>query len=132
MSDYNLSRLGLYFDDQNRIRILDPNANQTTTELTSECSEFIQSTLEFQEIVDDFIQIVANLKEKVEKEKIKALGSRNSLKSVGMQKESNRQQLIVLINEKRQELERLNSLEQSLIRDEAEQKDLIERLTNLR
>lgn len=103
---------------------------------------------------------MANLKEKVEKEKIKvrwilsvlianrnydwisafvsfidknqALGSRNALESIGIQKELHRQQLVVLINEKRQELERLNSLEQSLIRDEAEQKDLIERLTNQR
>ncbi|XP_015795675.1 intraflagellar transport protein 20 homolog B-like [Tetranychus urticae] len=131
MSDYNLSRLGLYFD-KDSIHIFDPSSNQTTTELITECSEFIQSTKEFKDIVDDFILIVANLKEKVEKEKIKALGSRNALESIGIQKELHRQQLVVLINEKRQELERLNSLEQSLIRDEAEQKDLIERLTNQR
>ncbi|XP_074594376.1 intraflagellar transport protein 20 homolog B-like [Brevipalpus obovatus] len=132
MSDSNLNRSGLYFDDQNKIRIFDPKLSQYTANLINECSEFINNTTEFKSVVDDYVKLVDTLKEKVEKEKIKALGSRNALESATQKKESDRKHLISLINEKKHELSRLTTLEQSLVREEAEQKDLMEKLTSYR
>ncbi|XP_074602776.1 intraflagellar transport protein 20 homolog [Brevipalpus obovatus] len=132
MSDANLNRSGLYFDDQNKIRIFDPKLSHYAANLINECSEFINNTTEFKSVVHDYVKLVDTLKEKVGKEKIKALGSRNSLKSATQKKESDRKHLISLIDEKKHELSRLTTLEQSLAREGAEQKDLMEKLTSYR
>lgn len=42
MSD-SLARSGLYFDELNRIRILDPNLSNKTNELNFESNQFIES-----------------------------------------------------------------------------------------
>ncbi|XP_076334168.1 intraflagellar transport 20 isoform X2 [Tachypleus tridentatus] len=105
MNAETFGKNGLYFDELNKIRILDPAVAQETNELKEECKEFVDKIAEFQKIVDGFIQIVDNLEKEVEKAKVKALGSRNQLKSVTKQRESQQQQLQVLILEKKIQLE---------------------------
>ena len=43
MADETLARAGLHFDELNKIRVLDPDAAQETTELKEECHEFVES-----------------------------------------------------------------------------------------
>lgn len=43
MSYESLSRVGLFFDDLNRIRIWEPEAAQSTNDLKDECKEFVSS-----------------------------------------------------------------------------------------
>ncbi|XP_049852933.1 intraflagellar transport protein 20 homolog isoform X2 [Schistocerca gregaria] len=113
---------------------------------------------EFQKLVDGFISVMENMAKEVEREKMKAIGIRNMLKSVAKQRESEQQQLqeedivrnfnisallfIVpvcdlvpplygeqaLIIEKSTELERLRIQHQSLQKTEQEQEDIIENL----
>ncbi|XP_076334167.1 intraflagellar transport 20 isoform X1 [Tachypleus tridentatus] len=126
MNAETFGKNGLYFDELNKIRILDPAVAQETNELKEECKEFVDKIAEFQKIVDGFIQIVDNLEKEVEKAKVKALGSRNQLKSVTKQRESQQQQLQVLILEKKIQLERLRIQYESLKKEEADQNELIE------
>nr|CAD7579093.1 unnamed protein product [Timema californicum] len=83
---------------------------------------------EFQRIADGFIHTVDNLAKEVEKEKIKAIGVRNLLKSVSKQREAEQQQCQALMIEKSMELERLRVQYQSLMKCEHEQQETIEQL----
>ena len=65
---------------------------------------------EFQSLVGSFIGMVDELAREVEREKMKAIGARNLLKSIARERESQKQQLQALLIEKKMELERYNSL----------------------
>lgn len=124
-----LSRSGLHFDDLNKLRVLDPDAAQQTVELKDECREFVSKIAEFQKLVGSFIDITDNLSKDVEKEKMKAIGSRNLLKSIAKQREAQQQQLQALIVEKKTQLERLRMQHEALQKQEAEQIDLIDQFS---
>lgn len=47
MAEEALSNAGLYLDDLNKIRLLDPESAQQTGELKDECKDFIDSTIHF-------------------------------------------------------------------------------------
>ena len=42
-ADKTLARAGLYFDELNKIRVLEPEVAQQTTELRDECRGFVDS-----------------------------------------------------------------------------------------
>lgn len=42
-ADKTLARSGLYFDELNKIRVLEPEVAQQTTELRDECKGFVDS-----------------------------------------------------------------------------------------
>ena len=46
MADEALSKAGLYFDELNKIRVLEPEVANQTGELKDECKEFVDSELE--------------------------------------------------------------------------------------
>lgn len=123
-----LAKLGIYFDDLTKIRILEPEVAEQTNELNEECKNFVEKITEFQKLADGFISVMENLAKEVESEKMKAIGIRNMLKSVAKQRESEQQQLQALIIEKSTELERLRIQYQSLQKTEQEQEDIIENL----
>ena len=54
----------------------------------------------------NFIELVDGLAKQVESEKIKAIGSRNHLKSIAKERDAQKQQLKALIAEKKMQLER--------------------------
>lgn len=66
----------------------------------------ILGIVQFEKTVDGFVTIVDTLSKQVEQEKIKAVGSRNLLKSLTKQKEVEEQKLQALIREKQIEMER--------------------------
>lgn len=47
MSSESLRKAGLYFDDLNKIRVLDPEASQNTNLLKEECKEYVNSEFAF-------------------------------------------------------------------------------------
>lgn len=122
----NLGNTGLYLDDLNKLRVLEPEAAHETAELKEDCKDFIEKTSNFQRIVNGFINMVAELSNEVEKEKMKAIGFRNLHKSIEKQREAQQQQLLALISEKRTQLERLKVQCESLARMEAEQVEFME------
>ncbi|XP_072024147.1 intraflagellar transport protein 20 homolog [Amphiura filiformis] len=126
MADEALAKAGLHFDELNKIRVLEPETQQQTTELKEECKEFVDKMGGFQKIVGGFIEMVDQLSKEVETEKMKAIGSRNLLKSIAKQREAQQQQLQALIAEKRTQLERHRVQYAALQKEEAEQAEFIE------
>ncbi|XP_015912783.2 intraflagellar transport protein 20 homolog isoform X1 [Parasteatoda tepidariorum] len=122
----SIAKIGLYFDDLNKICVLDPEASQKTNALKEECKEYVSKISEFQTVVNGFLQISDSLATEVEKSKLKAIGSRNLLKSITKQREAQQQQLQALIIEKKLQLERLKVQHESLKKEEMEQNELIE------
>ncbi len=45
MADEALSHAGLFLDELNKIRLLEPESAQQTSELKDECKEFVDSKL---------------------------------------------------------------------------------------
>ncbi|KAI8782754.1 intraflagellar transport protein 20 [Biomphalaria glabrata] len=128
MADEALARAGLHFDELNKIRVLEPEVAQQTKELKEECKEFVEKIGDFQKIVGTFIDMVDSVAKEVEKEKIKALGARNLLKSITKQREAQQQQLQALITEKKMQLERLRIQQDALLKEEASQNEFIDQL----
>lgn len=125
---------GFYYDELSKIRALNPEIATRTQELKDDCKEFVDSKDflilikahygltwlnymyidwyclteigEFQGLSGSFIDVVDNLAKCVEREKMKAIGARNHLKSIAKERESQKQQLQALIAEKKMQLER--------------------------
>merc|ERR1712212_101799 len=117
---------GLYLDELNKIRVLEPEIASETETLKDECSDFLKKTQTFKTIADSFVQHVDTLQSQVEKEKMKGIGYRNLLKSVSKQREAKVQQSQALIAEKKMQLERLRLQSESLQKVEAEQNEFID------
>lgn len=116
MSDV-LAKSGIFFDEVDRICILEPEVSKSTHDLKEECQIYTESkdtilhaltpifyTLkyyyiaeidEFQKISNKYINLVQQLGDTIEKEKMKAIGARNILQSMEKQKENNHEQLQV-------------------------------------
>ncbi|KAM9321350.1 intraflagellar transport protein 20 homolog [Gastrophryne carolinensis] len=126
MAKDSLSEAGLHFDELNKLRILDPDVSQQTTELKEECREFVEKISDFQKIVGGLIDLVDQLAKETENEKMKAIGARNLLKSIANQREAQQQQLHALIAEKKMQLERYRIEYEALCKVEAEQNEFID------
>ncbi|XP_038059560.1 intraflagellar transport protein 20 homolog [Patiria miniata] len=126
MADEAVAKAGLHFDELNKIRVLEPEIHQQTSELKEECKEFVDKIDGFQSIVGGLIEMVDSLAKEVEQEKMKAIGSRNLLKSISKQREAQQQQLQALIAEKKTQLERYRIQAAGLQKEEAEQNEFIE------
>nr|XP_002168103.2 intraflagellar transport protein 20 homolog [Hydra vulgaris] len=116
----------IFFDEMCKVRLLEPEVNEQTNELKNECQEFVNKIFKFQTIVNDVIKTVDEIAAEVEKEKVRAIGSRNLLKSMTKQRESQHQQLRALIGEKQVQYEQCSLHYNSLLKLEKEQRDFID------
>ncbi|XP_023329155.1 intraflagellar transport protein 20 homolog [Eurytemora carolleeae] len=126
MANDAFERAGMYFDDLNRIRVLDDETSSQAAELKDCCQEFLGDIEDFQKIADSFISIFDTVSQEVEREKIKSIGGRNLLKSYAKQREAQQEQLRALIVEKKSELDRLTAQYTALSKLEAEQQDFMD------
>lgn len=126
MAEEALAKAGLHFDELNKIRVLEPEVAQQTGELKEECKDFLDKLSDFKKIVGTFIDVVDDVAQEVEKEKMKAIGSRNLLKAISKQREAQQQQLMALIAEKKMQLERLRIQHDALLKEEQGQTEFIE------
>lgn len=110
--------------------MLPPEQMTASVSLQDETKEFLAKTKSFNEIVADFISVMESRSKIIETEKLKAIGLGNKVDAEGEVRKRKQLELNAMINEKKAELERLNSQHESLSRVEAEQKALIEKLTN--
>ncbi|KAM6932257.1 intraflagellar transport protein 20 homolog isoform 1-T1 [Lycodopsis pacificus] len=148
-----LAEAGFYFDELNKLRVLEPDVSQKTSELKEECKEFVDKIGQFQKIVGGLLELVDELAKEAETEKMKvgvevkaalllttsssyniypsllllqAIGARNLLKSVAKQREAQQQQLQALITEKKMQLERYRIEYEALSKVESEQNEFID------
>lgn len=116
--------------DRDGLHMLDPEQAQKSAALQQESKEFLGKTKQFQELVADFIQVMESRSTVIEAEKLKAIGLGNRIDSEVEVRKRKQVELQAMINEKKAELERLNTQHDSLERVDADQKALIEKLTN--
>mmetsp|Transcript_31705 Transcript_31705/g.97054 ORF Transcript_31705/g.97054 Transcript_31705/m.97054 type:complete len:135 (-) Transcript_31705:447-851(-) len=116
--------------DKNGLHLLPPEQANEAATLQEECREFLGKTQQFGEIISDFISVMESRAKVIESEKLKAIGLGNRVDSEQETRKRKQLEIQAMINEKKAELERLNAQYDSMVRVEAEQKALIERLTN--
>ncbi|XP_061127019.1 intraflagellar transport protein 20 homolog [Syngnathus typhle] len=120
-----LAEAGCYFDELNKLRALDPDVSQKTSELREDCKDFWDKIVQFLKIIGGLMDLVDELANETEREKLKALGTRNLLKFVANQREAQQQQLLALITEKMMQLKRYRVEYETLLKVEAEQNEFI-------
>ncbi|XP_076653966.1 intraflagellar transport 20 [Halictus rubicundus] len=125
----SLGKYGIYIDDLSKIRVLEPEVANQTNKLKEECHNYVSKIVEFQANSDEFIQIIEQLANEVEKEKMKTIGTRNVLRSMAKERNAQKQQIQAQIIEKSMELERLRIQYDSLKKIEMEQLETIEQLS---
>ncbi|CAG9760860.1 unnamed protein product [Ceutorhynchus assimilis] len=123
-----LSQYGVFFDEIDKMCILEPTNYKQTTNLKEESFIYVEKIDEFQKIADKFISTVQNLGEKIEVQKIKAIGARNLLQLMEKQKENNQQQMRAIVKEVSMEVERLRVQLHSLQKTEAQQTDFLSQM----
>ena len=116
--------------DRDGLHLLPPDQLAQSQQLQSETKEFLEKTKAFNEIVADFITVMEGKSKVIEAEKLRAIGLANRVDHEKEVRKRKQLELQAMINEKKAELERLNTQHESLQRVEAEQKALIEKLTN--
>ncbi|CAF2993925.1 unnamed protein product [Rotaria sp. Silwood2] len=129
MVEEALSNFGLFIDDENKIRLIDPERVTDSAELRDECKDFIDNVLEFKKIVDTLIEKTEEYSKQVEVARLKSIGAKNMLKSAAKYREFEKQQLQSLIKEKMIELDRLRVEYESLQKTEREQSEKMEQLS---
>nr|XP_014102891.2 intraflagellar transport protein 20 homolog [Bactrocera oleae] len=120
-----LEKAGLYIDDIYRLRVQDPAIANETNELREECLEYANKLQEFKKYAEDFHKIISGFAKDVEKEKLRAIGTQNLLKTISKERQAEQQVYQSKIHEKNIELERLRNEYQYLQRIESEQQEII-------
>ncbi|CAH8434959.1 unnamed protein product [Schistosoma haematobium] len=123
----SLAQAGLYIDDFYKLRIVDPRVAQETNELKEECEKYLSKMNDFKVIIGELFNLISSVAEKVESQKLKAIGSRNLLTSMEKRRDIQQKHLESQILAKKKGIDRLNIQLQSLQKEEAEQTEFIER-----
>merc|ERR1711964_116629 len=119
-------QISITFDDENKIRVLDPEKFAETESMKLECNEFISKLMTFDESVEKLISVLDDQSEKIEAEKLRAVGESNQVEGESEERRKKQLELQILLKEKQQELDRLDFELESLCKWEFEQKTLIE------
>ena len=91
---------------------------------------FFIEIIQFNDLIKSIGEVLDKHSKVIENEKLKALGKRNQLYDEIESRGKREQELKLLIREKKEELERLKYQSASLLKIEAEQKMVIEKLSN--
>ncbi|KAI5636329.1 intraflagellar transport complex b, subunit 20 domain-containing protein [Phthorimaea operculella] len=108
-----LQKAHLFYDDINKIRVLD-------------------KVQDFGKIINSLLDVLKELGDNVEKQKMAAIGAMNLLKSITKERESEQAKLQAEINDRTMILEQLDSEYDALQILEATQMETIEYLTQIR
>ncbi|XP_075678754.1 intraflagellar transport 20 isoform X2 [Dermatophagoides pteronyssinus] len=93
-------------NDNQTIRLIQPEIWQKSQTLQELIHLFLEKNDDFKKIVSNFVQTLNMVGEMIEKEKIKAIGSRSLIKALEMKRDSLREQYRNMIREKKIEYER--------------------------
>lgn len=67
------------FDDECRIRVLDPEQFKHSETLEEECREFVGKIREFNTSVHTIVKVLHENATRIDKEKLRAIGQRNKV-----------------------------------------------------
>ncbi|GAX72826.1 hypothetical protein CEUSTIGMA_g281.t1 [Chlamydomonas eustigma] len=121
---------GIYFDEDFQIRILDIDKFNASKGLQDNCNIFVNSIQQLNEVVDKYISSIDQQVERIEAEKLKAVGLRNKVAALEEERRRKQKDQERMLSEKLEELERLQMEELSLNKVMAEQQQLIAKLSD--
>ncbi|XP_046964800.1 intraflagellar transport protein 20 homolog [Vanessa cardui] len=127
-----LQKVHLHYDDINKIRVIDSSVLKETEDLKNSCKDYDTKVQDFGNIITSLLNMLKELGDNVEKQKMAAIGATNLLKSIAKDRESEQAKLQSEINDKSMILEQLDSEYDALQILEATQTETIEYLTQLR
>ena len=137
--------IDITIDDNNNIRVLPVEKYTASQKLKGESTKFVSSKslrhwryipyvhieiIQFNDLIKSINDLIDNHSQTIENEKLKALGKRNQLYEEIESRNKKAQEIKGLIREKKEELERLRVLRESLLKIETEQRIVIEKLSN--
>ncbi|XP_060810939.1 intraflagellar transport protein 20 homolog isoform X2 [Amyelois transitella] len=126
-----LQKAHLFYDDINKIRVLEASVLKETEDVKNTCKDY-ETIQDFKKTVNSLLEMLTALGDNVEKQKMAAIGATNHLKSIAKERESEQAKLQAEINDKTVILEQLDSEYDALQILEATQVETIEYLTQLR
>eukprot|EP00903_Cladosiphon_okamuranus_P017144 g15789.t1 len=118
------------FDEECRIRVLDPEQFKHSERLEEECRGFVDKMREFNTSVHGIVEVLHENAARIDKEKLRAIGQRNKVEGEVEYRMRQKAALQTMLKEKMLELDRQNLQYQSLLRIESEQLALVDRLSN--
>ncbi|GIL45489.1 hypothetical protein Vafri_2714 [Volvox africanus] len=121
---------GVYFDEDFHVRILDVDKYNSSKSLQDNTNVFINNIQNLQSLVEKYVSAIDQQVEKLEAEKLKAIGLRNKVAALSEERKRKQKEQERLLAEKMEELERLQMEEQSLIKVKGDQEILIQKLTD--
>merc|ERR1711998_444406 len=102
--------------DRDGLHVMPPEVLNNAVSLQEECKEFLSKTKQFNDIVGDFIEVMESKSKIIEAEKLRAIGLGNRVDHEKEVRKARKLELTAMINEKKAELERLNTQHESLLR----------------
>ncbi|GLI64165.1 hypothetical protein VaNZ11_007350 [Volvox africanus] len=121
---------GVYFDEDFHVRILDVDKYNASKSLQDNTNVFISNIQNLQSLVEKYVSAIDQQVERLEAEKLKAIGLRNKVAALSEERKRKQKEQERLLAEKMEELERLQMEEQSLIKVKGDQEILIQKLTD--
>ncbi|XP_045785782.1 intraflagellar transport protein 20 homolog [Maniola jurtina] len=127
-----LQKSHLYYDEINKIRVIENTVLKETEDLKETSKEYETKVQDFGKIITNLLDMLKELGDNVEKQKMAAIGATNLVKSIAKDRESEQAKLQAEISDKSIALEQLDSEYDALQILEATQIETIEYLTQLR
>uniref|UniRef100_A0A7S1M9Y1 Intraflagellar transport (IFT) protein n=1 Tax=Neobodo designis TaxID=312471 RepID=A0A7S1M9Y1_NEODS len=117
------------FDQNGALRVYDPELfDQATKTLTTQ-REYVEKMDQFKSVITQSMAIVQQLGKAIEREKLRAIGARNLAESEAEARKRVIREAELRVEEQQSELDRLNAEHASLVKVEAEQRTVIQRLS---
>ncbi|EDV59900.1 intraflagellar transport protein 20 homolog [Drosophila erecta] len=120
-----LQKAGVFIDEIYTVRVEHPNFSSSKIMFKQECYNYNKAFTIFKKFVFNYCNISKIFAKDVDKEKLRAIGTQNQLKTVFIQRQSKQQVYQYEIFEQTIELERLKAELQFLQRIETEQHEII-------
>ena len=117
------------FDSEGKLRVLPQDAALATEELEREARAFVADLQEFSATVGGVVESMGSQAAVIEAEKLRAIGFRVLAEQEKLARARKLRELPALVEDKARELARLAAEYESLLRVEAEQKEMLESLT---
>ncbi|XP_041977840.1 intraflagellar transport protein 20 homolog B-like [Aricia agestis] len=126
-----LQKAYLYYDEINKMRVIENGVLKNTEDLKDTCKDYDLKVQEFGNIINSLIEMLQDLGDNVEKQKMAAIGTTNLLKSIAKDTASEQEKLLAEISDKSLRSEQLDSEYDALQVLAASQMETIEYLKQL-
>ncbi len=122
-------KLKLSFDADCNVRVLVADKFKQSEELKAECERFNTKIDKFSELSHGIIEVIDKKADQIETLKLRAIGQRNQVEHEQDTRTRKKKQLMTIVSDMKQALERYKKQYESLLKVSQEQTMLIEKLS---